>query len=349
MIPYEPWVSWRDVHPLHRGRWEEVDREAARLIGAPGVAIPSVRMGICWTLEYLGCLRHADHVLVPRFMGRCILNAINRVAFPVEGPTPKTRAVIAVHQFGLRQELEQVAGECARRGLPYLEDSPFGLAPHEGPGPGSLVKLVGFAKVLPVLKGGFAMSTDEQLLQAFRAKRAMSSPWSWAVLAALTALRHRRRAAPASILAEIAYELYPASGGDNAILRGNVLSALRQADVYERVVQERLAVIQAQLGPRALRPDATRLAYVVPWLAEGDETLDRAVEAVFARHGFDATRYHVDVNRNLFAPDYRLAWLIPLNPSLPDRVFVPLIRDLRALAASPAPQGAFDEPSHCRR
>lgn len=326
--PLEPRVGWRDYRVVGPGRWSDVDETASAVVGTRCIGIPSVRVGICWALEYLGYRRHTHHVLVPRFMGRCVLNAINRFALPVEVPTPRTALAVVVHQFGFRQRLAEIHAECVSRSLLYVEDSPFGLEEKEEPGPGALAKFVGFSKVLPVLKGGFVLSADEQLLEFIKARRAERSVWSWPVLALMALLRSRRWSVPYSVLGDLAYELYLEARGDNAVVRGNLLRGLERLAEHERIVAQRLALARERLGSRALLPDVTRLAYVIPYKINGKE---EEIASVFKRHGFDGTPYHFDMNRNVFDPDYQRVFLLPLNPLIPKNFFASLLHDLSLL------------------
>jgi hypothetical protein len=324
----EPNVELGDYR-LGASTWEELDVLATSAVGVPALAVPSLRVGICWTLEYLGLRRHADHILIPRFVGRCILNTINRAALPVEAWTPQTRAMLVVHQFGLRQHLEEVQAESAARAIPYLEDAPFGFEPREQPGMGALVKFLGISKVLPVLKGAIAVTGDDRLATFLRTKRRQSSAWSWPLLGALALLRRSRFAASHSTAAELAYELYPESRGDNAVFRGNVRAGLERIGTWERAVGERLAHVRSALGDRVAIPDARRLASIVPYFVPDTDTVARAV---FESHGFDPATYHVDVNRRLLAPEYRTACLIPVHPRIPRDTFERLVDDLRRLS-----------------
>jgi hypothetical protein len=267
-------------------------------------------------------------MLVPQFLSRCILDTISRVALPVEYWTPRTRAVLVVHQFGFRQRLEDIAAEAASRSVPYVEDSPFGFEPQERLGPGALARFLGFSKVLPILKGGFALTTDERLAQFFRVKRDRSSLWSWPLLGMLAALRRSRYAAESAVAADLAYELYVESQGDNGWFRGNIRAGLDRIRAWEATVAARLKVLSSELGARVAIPDSCRLAPIVPYFVEDRHA---AAGQIFARHGFNPSTYHIDVNRNLLAPAYRKACLIPVHPRIPQSAFEPLIVALRQL------------------
>lgn len=333
-----PNVGLRDHRFLSRTSWDHVDAVASSHIGAEWIGIPSVRVGIGWTLEYLGYRRHLDHILVPRFMGRCILNCFNRYALPVEASTPETRLAVVVHQFGLMQDLDAIQRESESKGLFYVEDSPYGLDETEKLGPGSLAKFIGFTKILPVLKGALVTSRDGSLIEFLKNKRQESSLWSWPVFAALGWVRKRRKAGKYSALADAAYEMYVECRGDNPWLRGNFAKAFGKLDAYAVETQRRLSMIEGRIKHQVLLPHARRVGYTVPYFPISDETLS---QEAFNRNGFDPGFYHVDVARNLFHPNYQRCLLIPLNAKVPLRQFanlVDMLGDLNAdLAATESP------------
>jgi len=330
-FPLEPRVGIGDLNLAGPRSWDAVDAIAARVVGRGCLGIPSVRVGMCWALEYLGCSRHRDHVLLPKFVGRCILNSLNRYALPVEVATPQTRIVAVVDQYGLRQDLDAIAAECSRRNYAYFEDSPYGLGQVECPAPRSLARFIGLAKILPIVQGALLLSNDDRFIEFVRRKRGEQSTWSWIVWAVMALLRCRREVGRYSEVADAAYEMYVPARGGNAWLRGNVLRVLERIESIERVHAERLALLGARLGGHVLTPDLARLAYAAPYLP-GDRL--EAAQEVFRREGFDATAYHVDVNRNLFAPRYIKALLIPLNSRVPATAFDRLVGGLDRLTSS---------------
>jgi hypothetical protein len=319
-----------DVDWIGHAAWEEIDDLAGALVGRPGLAIPTVRVGLCWVLDHLGYRRHQDHVLVPRFVGRCILNSVNRFALPVEEPTSRTRAVIAVDQFGLRQDMQAIAAECAARGYVTIEDAPCGVRTDEQPSEGSVARLIGFSKALPVTQGGFLVSADERLLAFVRAKRAVTNLWSWAAWLGVWSSRRldSHAAGEYSALVNAAYELYPDAGGGAGWIRTNMKHVFGGIDDLMALHRTRLQKLRALRGAASLFPDTDRLAYVVPYVAQGEPA---AAAAVLTAHGFSADRLHVDTARNLFAPEFVQAFLIPVNPRIPDASFDALVSSLHAL------------------
>ncbi len=335
----EPQVRLSDVPVTGSASWESIDAVASQWLGQPCLVLPSVRIGMGWALEARGFRRHRDHVLVPRFVGRCILNSVGRHALPVEEPTAKTRLAVVVDQYGLRQDLKSLVPEFTRRSWVFLEDSPYGVGDDEPAAEGSLGRFIGLGKVLPVVQGGLLVSRDPQLLEHVRHRR-QQTPWPWAtgVWMTMLAFRIRARAASYSPLADAAYELYDAIGGGSRLIRRNIRRVFREIDHHVAEYASRFSAVTAALGGAVALPDLRRLAYVVPYLA-GDR-LDRA-SAVFWKHGFDAGVFHVDVARNMLAPRYEKSLLLPLNPRIARHHFDALLAGLHELgtARAPAPFG----------
>lgn len=308
-----------------------MDAAASAWLGRPCVAVPSVRVGLCWALESLGFARHRDHVLIPRFVGRCIVNAIGRAAWPVEAATPETRAAILVDQFGLRQDTRALAAEFDRRGWSYLEDSPYGVGEDEAPGPGSLGRFIGLGKVLPVVQGALFVAGRESVADALRRRRDVHTAWTWPVWTTMMILRRRRRTTAYSAAADAAYEMYVPAGGGQGWLRGNMRKAAANADRFAHEARARLDAATAALGARAVRPDLTRLPYVLPIVAEPDA--DR-LAAAFTRHGFDAAVLHLDAARNVLTPKFVRVLLLPLHARIPRASFDALVADLEGMVAA---------------
>lgn len=333
-FPLEPWIRWSDVSLAGVARWEDVDDVASRWLGRGCVALPSVRVGICWAMEHRRYARHRDHVLVPRFVGRCILSSISRFALPVERPSSETRLAIVVDQFGLRQRLDALSPEFERRGWAFIEDSPYGVGHREGSGPNSLGRFIGLGKALPVAQGALLLTEDRELERFIRGKRQVHSAWSCPVWLTMLALRCRPRVGAYSAVADAAYELYLAAQGGNRWLRGNLVRVLQRAAEFERETRARLDAVAEVIAGRALLPDLQRLAYVVPCFAGLDLA---AAQSVFRQFGFDDSAFHVDVARNMLEPRYAKCLLLPLNPRIPRRTFDALLRGLGSVAGRPAP------------
>jgi hypothetical protein len=58
-------------------------------------------------LEAFGLTR-MDEILVPPYLGHCVLSAISRTTFPTMTPSERTKAILVFHQFGFPQRLGKI-------------------------------------------------------------------------------------------------------------------------------------------------------------------------------------------------------------------------------------------------
>ncbi|MBI4355002.1 MAG: hypothetical protein HY597_00945 [Candidatus Omnitrophica bacterium] len=333
-LAFEPRVRWRDCLGASRVTWELLDAQASALIGCPGVVVPSIRVALAWLLEASGFVRWRDQVLVPRFLGRCLLTPILRHALPVESLTSSTRLMLVVHQFGCDQQLDEIWQMCRQHGIAYVEDSPGGLRETEGLGPGSWGRFVSLSKVLPILRGAFFITEDERWLALMRQRRQASHPAAWLLFGWLMRSRHHVHAPHDSPWGDTLTELQLMAAGGHALHRVNIQRGLAQLAQYSRLARQRLARAAAALGDHAVLPATTRLPYVVPIMAPEDSA---AMEASLRAHGFDAMRYHFDRRHHLLEPDYQQVYLLPLNPTIPQTRFEAVLGDLeRIVRTQPA-------------
>lgn len=265
---------------------------------------------MCWVFEHLKFQRHQHHVLVPKFIGRCILNAINHHALPVEVPTPATRAVVMVDQYGLLHDRIAVATECMKRGYVLIEDSPYGMGHDENVGKYSFARFISLAKILPIVQGGLVISEDQEFVEFVKRRRCEHSAWSWVAWAVVAVFRCRQFIAKDTTLVSAAYEIYPHTKGGNVGLRNNMRRILERFERFEFFHAQCVSFAQAYLADRVILPELRRLIYAIPLFSCGD---DARIGELFRREGFDDTMHHIDISRNLFSPEYRKAFLLPVS------------------------------------
>jgi len=67
-------------------------------------------------------LSRTDEILVPPYLGQCVLSAISRTAFPTMTPSGRTKAVLVYHQFGFPQNLADVNSVARNNNWVILND-----------------------------------------------------------------------------------------------------------------------------------------------------------------------------------------------------------------------------------
>lgn len=323
-----PWLTPADMQLFGVPPWEALDELASNWLGNSCLALPSVRVGLCWALDEQRYARHRDHILVPRFVGRCILNSVGRFALPVESPTEQTRIALVVDQFGLRQNISALLPQFEQSRWSYIEDSPYGIGADEIPATGSLGRFIGLGKVLPVVQGALFIAGDEGIRRAIRLNRQKSSPWALPVWLTMLFLR-KQFVSEYSEMADAAYEMYPAARGGSFALRGNIAAVFKKIEMFEHESRDRVAAVTDALGKKnILLQDQTRLGYVIPFLP--GEAMSSA-RAIFRKHGFSDSILNVDLNRNMLDPNYVRTLVVPVNPRIAHDQFEQLLSGLKKL------------------
>lgn len=323
-----PWLKLADMQVFEAPSWHALDEIASAWLGTTCLALPSIRVGLCWALEQREFARHRDHILVPRFTGRCILNCLGRFALPVESLTEKTRIAVVVHQFGRHQNIDVVGGQLAKNGCSYIEDSPYGVGDDECLADGSLGRFIGLGKVLPIVQGALFVSGDEAISRQIELKRQQTSPWALPVWLTMLLLR-KQFSGGYSEMADAAYEMYPGSRGGCRYLRGNLSAVFKRIEWFERESRDRMLEASKVLGACALLPDKQRLGYVIPFLPG---VAMATVQSTLRRLRFSDAALHIDLNSNMLAPDYVKCLTLPVNPYIPRACFDQLLDGLRSIS-----------------
>jgi perosamine synthetase len=173
---------------------EEFEHAFAEYIGVPhAVALSSGTAGLHLALLALG-IGPGDEVIVPSFTFIAAANAIRHVgAAPVfvdidpvtlnmdperveRAVTPRTRALMAVHTFGVPAELEALSAIASRHGLKVIEDACEAIgAEYQGRKAGSYGDIGVFAfypnKQMTTGEGGMAVTRSAEAAAAIRSLR----------------------------------------------------------------------------------------------------------------------------------------------------------------------------------
>ncbi len=164
----------------------EFQDELSQYLGSPNVTTyGAARMALYVLLKAMG-LREGDEIILPGYNCIVIPNAIRFAGLhPVyvdiresdlnidpdlveRAITPRTRAVIVQHTFGVPADMDALADICSRRGLPLIEDCAHALGAELD---GRKLGTMGYAgfysteatKMLSTEKGGILVTTDAPL------------------------------------------------------------------------------------------------------------------------------------------------------------------------------------------
>jgi perosamine synthetase len=228
-------------------RVQEFERAFAERVGArEAVATTSCTTALHLSL-YVSGVGPGDEVIVPSLSFIATANAVWQCgATPVfadidprtynldpasveERITPRTKAVMPVHQVGLPADMDGFQELAARHGLVLIEDAACAIgALHKGRPIGSLGNLACFSfhprKVITCGEGGMIAVDDPELAERLRRLRQHAMDQS-------ALARHAAR--------DVVIEHYPERGWNARMTDLQAAVGLRQLDVLDTVLSER--------------------------------------------------------------------------------------------------------------
>jgi perosamine synthetase len=172
----------------------ELERQIADLVGVPyGFATSSATTGLHLALVALG-VGPGDEVIIPDFSFPATANVVvQQGAVPVfvdirladfgmdpdlleAAITPKTKAIMPVHAFGLIADMDPILAIAAAHGIPVIEDAACALgAVYNGRQAGSIGDAGVFSfhprKVITTGEGGMIMTANDELASRVRVLR----------------------------------------------------------------------------------------------------------------------------------------------------------------------------------
>ena len=141
------------------------------------IPFASARAAMVFAARALGLTRNTE-ILVPPWLGHCVLSAISRVITPSLHFSPLTRAILVYHQFGYPQNIEAIEELAQKYNLRILNDCANTLFTKHSAG--SILEwgdatLVSLAKLYPSGLGGGLYSQQPEVMRQLREKYGTAS------------------------------------------------------------------------------------------------------------------------------------------------------------------------------
>jgi hypothetical protein len=312
----------------------ECEKVLAEWFGRPVVLLSSGRAGLDLFLRSRGFKRHEHRVQVPRYLSRCVLNALTYSAFPVELPQPGD-GLLLYHAFGFPQ-----------RGRPrsplVIEDIAHAFF---GDGNTGRREWVGEVAVFSLPKffatGGLAgglVCRDEETAGPIREWVRRAPPGSPEVRGWMRAVAvgagHDLRGNEEQVFLESAYELlFKFVRPDPLDLAGFPASVAEIREVGKARL-ERVNVFRKILGAGAVPPGfwdrmENLIPHALPYFGPGGMEQLRAADRALGEQGVEAGIYHVDVRRDTYDPEYRPCLLLPCHQDIALEPFINLCEVVR--------------------
>jgi hypothetical protein len=323
--------------PVDRGRFDHYPRSAAdatasqsaseieRLLEnwfeCPVVLLSSGRAGIRLILRALGFRRNQHNVQVPRFLSRCVINAITTHAFPVQGSSGAD-ATLLYHQFGFPQRW--------RPSGTVLED--IAHAFFNGPSGGKRV-WVGVAAVFSLKKffpisglGGGLIIPDAKLESRVRELLA-STPHDdaerrqWANSVVESAYGVSASAGTAGLL-ETVYEYFLQFVRPDETALAGMPQSIEELRTIGELRLARINFCRSLLKDRGMpsgfwEPEEVLVPFALPYFGNGDLVQLERADQVLRQYGVEAGVIHLDVARDQLHPEYKPCLLLPCHQQMP--------------------------------
>jgi hypothetical protein len=286
------------------------------LTGIRALPFSSARAAMVYGLRSLGIGR-MDEILVPLWLGHCILSALSRTAFPTMTPSNRTKAILVYHQFGYPQKMESIEKAAMRNGWIILNDCANTIFSHYRGA--NIIKhgdfsVLSFSKLYPCILGGALISSRSEIQEAIEAN-----------YNSLIAGHEERSNLAYDILkkakgdiwgSEEQFEIEAVFGYLPEIVTfppGSFQSLPNTALEIEDDTNRRrhlLDIIGSYFPERIPEcPDCDIVPFAVPVLAERDQ-LEQIPLKIKSVLNVEVPVLHFDFSRNMLKPDYRKSLVI---------------------------------------
>jgi hypothetical protein len=270
------------------------------------VLTSSGRAGLLLCMQAFGLNRYRDRVALPRMISGCVLDAVIRCGFPVDpATTNEANLTLHYHQYGYPQIYRP-------DGL-VLEDicHSFFATPTSGARPwtgkAAVFSLPKFFKTASMVGG--IVTTDVQLARQLRAARGhpkSAAPMDLSYSAALSA--------GGATIEHFYLDRLLCAGVDEADLGGfprGVNDICRIGQERRAILDRLLSASTADYPPGWLQMLGQSLPFAFPVF--GTEEKLAALDQELKRMDVIAGVYSIDIERDMSAPRYRKAVLVPCH------------------------------------
>lgn len=302
------------------------ERILSEWFGCDVILLSSGKTGLYLYLNAKGFHRYRHRLQMPHYLARALINSVTQHVFPVHLPEDGD-ALLFYHQYGFTQ-----------RGRPkhdvVIEDiaHSFFASPHTGSrtwqgevavfSVTKFIPIAGMAGGLLVHNPAIAQSIRETIANAPSATPEIRS-WMRNILANA----YRPTSNPNDLaFTNSAYELlYRYFTADSLDLVGFPQSTDELSSIglkrSERVNMYRAIVGRKSGQPQFWGDEEELLPFALPYFGTGNLDELRKVDRALSEMGIAAGIYHMDVNRDMYSPEYRPCVLIPCHQGIPIHQF----------------------------
>jgi len=292
----------------------------SNFLASNAVILNSARVGLYEILRFFGMSR-SDNVLVPDFLGQCVLGIINRVGFPVKKVDEKTKVVLVLHQWGYPQKMDEVMGEAKKRDLLVIEDCAHSLdSKYKGMMTGSWgdASVYSFPKIFPVVMGGAITSKNNKLIKYIKKIKKENSSLYLKLVSGISYLALKRARNSSRLhghdFVEVCYSQFhrlarPNFGSfvDFPSVKSDLMEALQKRKTNYKYLINNIKKDYLISDDQSIDVNPLCLPVFVP-LAKMNSVLGQ-----LAQKNIFGEIMHFDINRNVFNSNYKKCLAIPCH------------------------------------
>lgn len=274
------------------------------------------RAALVYGLRALGWER-MDEILVPPYLGHCVLSALSRTSFPSLGPSSRTKGILVFHQFGYPQHIEAITKEASKNGWVIVNDcantifSAFQKNCIVNWGDFSVLS---FPKLYPCALGGALVSNRTEILKTIeRNYEILSIEHENRVNIVYEILEKAKRnllGREAKVEVESVYGYLPELVTFPMRAFGSLPAT--ESEIEEDVSRrkELLETVKSYFPDRVVQcPECDVVPFAIPVAGEPQQ-LESISHTLKQRIGVELPILHFDFARNMLDPDYRKALII---------------------------------------
>lgn len=303
-----------------------VEDKLSKLYGKTAILLSSARTGLYLSLASKG-LKRTDEIYVPNYLSQCVLNTINKTAFPSHSQTSNTKAILVLHQWGYPQKMDEIIEVAKQKEYLIIEDCAHSMTSkykRKNIGLLSDAAIFSFPKLFPTVMGGFLLTNDEEIINyTLKYRGSRSDLWRsislnrmmWTVYKNQSERDDKRSESLRQSL-EKCYSVYP----DYPQLTGTLTKMISKAiqnltDLQKR--EENLMIYKSRFPENyidKIEENSTVVPYFVPFF---DSVMGlQKIVGELNKNGIESSIMHFDVNRNIFDSNYQNCLALPCHQGL---------------------------------
>ncbi|MBT4512414.1 MAG: hypothetical protein HOC20_09435 [Chloroflexi bacterium] len=274
------------------------------------------RAAMLYGLRALG-LGRMDHILVPPFLGHCVLSTVSKTAFPTMTPVSAVKAILVYHQFGYPQKIDAIEKTAQYNGWIILNDCAntfLTLYRQKSVVDWGDFSVLSFSKIYPCVLGGALTSRNDRLLNRIKGDYTFMAERHTA--RANMAYSVMDKASKGLLGDDTGFEVDAVYGYLPEVVAFPIEAFRALPDTRQEIKKDanhrkRLLAIVTSYFPERV-PECSEcevIPFAIP-IASDPSQMESISERIQRQMDVEVPILHFDFARNMLEPDYRKALVI---------------------------------------